>query len=85
MTAYYGCINAIIGSLFYLAETAVWLVRKVMPDTYFYWKMRAHFLYRWLALSMDWWLILIDGYYFEPEKRPCKFNGTYWMHVRADQ
>jgi hypothetical protein len=85
MTAYCGCINAIIGSFFYLAETTVWLLRDLTPDTYFYWKMRAYFLCRWLALSMDWWTILISGYYFEPEMRPGKFNGTYWMHIRADQ
>ena len=58
----------------------------ILSRTHFlYWKMRAYFLQRWLALSSEWWLIIIAGHYFEPEVRPGKVNGTYWMHVRADQ
>lgn len=47
------------------------------------WK-RLKLLYRWGRLSWQWWLILFCGHWNEPERRPGKINGTYWMHIHED-
>ena len=60
------------------------MARDLAPDLYFYWKMRAYFLCRSMALSIEWWLILTLSYYFEPDEQPGKYNGTYWMYIKAD-
>ena len=46
--------------------------------------IRTKLIYRWGRLSWQWWLILFCGHWNEPEPRPGKINGTYWMHVRED-
>ena len=85
VTKYCDIINAMNCMFYKLATLLSWTFYHLVPDSFLYWKMRAYFLQRWLALSSEWWLIIIAGHYFEPEARPGKVNGTYWMHVRADQ
>ena len=46
--------------------------------------IRMKLLYRWGRLSWQWWLILFYGHWNEPERRPGKINGTYWMHIYED-
>ena len=46
--------------------------------------IRVKLLYRCGRLSWQWWLILFCGYWNEPERKPGKINGIYWMHIHAD-
>ena len=50
-----------------------------------YYFIRAQLFFRSTHLSWNWWLIIITAHWQEPPLRPGKFNGTYWMHHRADK
>jgi len=55
-----------------------------LPIRLIYRWIRTKLLYRWGRLSWQWWLILFCGHWNEPERRPGKINGTYWMHIHED-
>ena len=61
-----------------------WTACVFTPHVFNYWIGRAQFLYRKSKLSWWWWLLIITSYWNEPERRPGKENGTYWMLVRAE-
>ena len=62
-----------------------WTACVFTPHVFNYWIGRAHFFYQKSKLSWWWWLLLITLYWNEPERRPGKENGTYWMLVRAEK
>ena len=62
-----------------------WLTVKFGPSFINYYFIRAQLFFRSTHLSWNWWLIIITAHWQEPPLRPGKFNGTYWMHHRADK
>ena len=85
MGAYCSSVNAIGRALLALMAVCVWMVQDLCPDTYFYWQFRAWFLYRHLRLNWDWWYTIIYAIYLNPPHRhKGKFNGYFWMLVRAE-
>jgi len=62
-----------------------WFIVSLGPGTIGYHFSRAQLLFRYTHLSWNWWLVIISAHWQEPPLRPGKFNGTYWMHHRADK
>ena len=62
-----------------------WTACIFTPHVFKYWIGFAQFFYQESKLSWWWWLLIITSYWNEPERRPGKENGAYWMLVRAEQ
>ena len=70
----------------WLSNQIHWTVQILIPDACKYWLTRARLHHRYSTLSWKWWILLFASFWNEPSLKPGKqFNGTWWMHVRADQ
>ena len=56
-----------------------WTACVFTPHVFKYLIGRAQIFHRESKLGWWWWLLIITSCWNEPERRPGKENGTYWM------
>ena len=74
---FFGQMNAIYRFLLY--QIFIYL-----PHWLIYRTIRLRLSLRWRRLSWVWWWTVFRGHWYEPQRKPGKINGTYWMHNRED-